>query len=67
MCRPFIYIIFCLIVKIKIMEDDFDYKLMCEHIKKVLDAYKDLIAKEHGSKEAIDYKERFYQLVDYKR
>lgn len=49
------------------MEDDFDYKLMCEHIKKVLDAYKDLIAKEHGSKEAIDYKERFYQLVDYKR
>ena len=49
------------------MEDNSDYKLMCEHIKKVLDAYIEIIMNEKESTEAIDYKERFYKLVNYKR
>ena len=48
------------------MEQNQDYQLMCEHIKKVLDAYRDMIAQENGAKPNEDYKEKFYRLVNHK-
>lgn len=48
------------------MEQKVDFMLLSEHIKKVLDAYRDMIAQEQNGKVAKDYKERFYQLVNHK-
>lgn len=48
------------------MEEKSDYALMCEHIKNVLDAYREMVAQEQGNEKAKDYKERFYELVNYK-
>lgn len=43
-----------------------DYTLMCEHIKEVLEAYKDMVAQENGAKPNEDYKEKFYRLLNHK-
>ena len=48
------------------MEEKNDYELMCEHIKEVLDAYKDLVAQANGALPDEDYKEKFYRLVKHK-
>lgn len=43
-----------------------NYKIMCEHIKSVLDAYREMVSIEQGTKEWKDYEEKFYHLVNYK-
>ena len=43
-----------------------DYQLMCKHIVSVLDAYREMVAQEQGKKNAKNYRERFYQLVNHK-
>lgn len=49
------------------MGKDNDFELLSEHIKKVLDVYREMKEQElYGDKAAKDYKERFYQLVDHK-
>ena len=49
------------------MDKEKDYALLCEHIKEVLDVYREVMAQEmYGEKVAKDYKERFYQLVGHK-
>ena len=49
------------------MDKEKDFALLCEHIKEVLDVYREMKEQElYGDKVAKDYKERFYQLVDHK-
>ena len=53
-----------------------NYILLCEHITKVLDAYKAILVaqekekkgseKGNGNSTVSDYEERFYQLVNHK-
>ena len=55
------------------MEEKREYTLMCEHFKKVLDAYIDLMthddeatSHEKSATAITDYKEEFYRLVNHK-